>query len=55
MLREDSYVEVQPGYTDSAAVAGTAIEEVAATPDEDTTKKKSCSKLFPFGKKSPKS
>ncbi len=55
MLREDSYVEVKPGFTDSAAVAGTAIEEVAATPDDDaTTKKKSGSKLNPFGKKSAK-
>ena len=30
MLREDSYVQVKPGYTDTAAVAGTAIDEVAA-------------------------
>jgi peptidyl-prolyl cis-trans isomerase SurA len=40
-LREESYVMVKPGYTDSAAVAGgTVIQEVAPTPD-DTSKKKS--------------
>lgn len=33
-LREESYVTVMPGYTDSAAVAGaTIIKEVAPTPD----------------------
>ena len=53
-LREDSYVDVKPGFADSAAVAGTGIEEVAPTPDEDTAKKKSGSKLIPFGKKSSK-
>ncbi len=39
-LREESYVLVKPGYTDSAAVAGaTAIQEVAPTPDESDKKK----------------
>jgi peptidyl-prolyl cis-trans isomerase SurA len=51
-LREDSYVDVRTGYTDSAAVGGTNIEEVPVTPDNDEpAKKKSGSKLFPFGKK----
>jgi peptidyl-prolyl cis-trans isomerase SurA len=48
MLRMDSFVEVKPGYEDTAAVAGTAIEEVPSTPDEEQTKK---SGLLPFGKK----
>ena len=40
-LREESYVKVRPGYTDSAAVAGaTSIEEVAPTPDSASKKKK---------------
>jgi peptidyl-prolyl cis-trans isomerase SurA len=40
-LREESYVMVKPGYTDSAAVTGaTVIQEVAPTPDA-TEKKKS--------------
>jgi len=51
MLRQDSYIDVKPGYTDTAAVAGSGIEEVPVTPDEDTTKKKSGSKLNPFSKK----
>jgi peptidyl-prolyl cis-trans isomerase SurA len=39
-LREESYVLVKPGYTDSAAVAGaTAIQEVAPTPDASDKKK----------------
>jgi len=48
-LRADSYVEVKPGYEDTAAVGGTGIDEVPPTPDEDdTTKKKG---LNPFKKK----
>jgi peptidyl-prolyl cis-trans isomerase SurA len=40
MLREESYVLVKPGYTDTAAVAGaTAIQEVAPTPDASDKKK----------------
>jgi peptidyl-prolyl cis-trans isomerase SurA len=39
-LREESYVLVKPGYTDTAAVPGaTAIQEVAPTPDAQTKKK----------------
>jgi peptidyl-prolyl cis-trans isomerase SurA len=41
MLREDSYVTVKPGYTDSAAVPASTIEEVPPTPDDDKKKKKS--------------
>jgi peptidyl-prolyl cis-trans isomerase SurA len=40
-LREQSYVMVKPGYTDSAAVAGASvIQEVAPTPDAAEVKKK---------------
>jgi len=39
-LREESYVMVKPGYTDSAAVTGaTVIQEVAPTPDAPDKKK----------------
>jgi peptidyl-prolyl cis-trans isomerase SurA len=39
-LREESYVMVKPGYTDSAAVAGAGvIQEVAPTPDTPGKKK----------------
>ena len=41
MLREDSYVFVKPGYTDTAAVPSSTIEEVPPTPDDDKKKKKS--------------
>jgi len=40
-LREDSYVQIKPGYTDTAAVKAEPIEEVAATPDKDDSKTKS--------------
>ncbi len=44
-LREESYVLVKPGFTDSAAVAGaTVIQEVAPTPDA-ADKKKSRKKI----------
>jgi peptidyl-prolyl cis-trans isomerase SurA len=40
-LREESYVTVKPGYTDSAGVAGaTSIQEVAPTPDTPDKKSK---------------
>lgn len=39
-LREDSYVMVKPGYTDTAAVASSTIEEVPPTPDDDAKGKK---------------
>ncbi|HXJ15980.1 MAG TPA: peptidylprolyl isomerase [Candidatus Polarisedimenticolia bacterium] len=39
-LREESYVKVKPGYTDTAAVPGaTVIQEVAPTPDTPGKKK----------------
>jgi peptidyl-prolyl cis-trans isomerase SurA len=39
-LREESYVMVKPGYSDSAAVAGASvIQEVQPTPDTPTKKK----------------
>ncbi len=48
-LREESYVLVKPGYTDSAAVAGaTVIQEVAPTPD--TADKKKEKKKLPLPK-----
>jgi len=49
-LREDSYLQVKPGYSDTAAVNTQPIEEVAVTPDKDD-KKKSGHKLLPFPKK----
>jgi peptidyl-prolyl cis-trans isomerase SurA len=50
MLRQDSYVEVKPGYTDTAETAGMAITETEAGAD-DTTKKKVGHKFLFFGKK----
>jgi peptidyl-prolyl cis-trans isomerase SurA len=39
-LREESYVQVKPGYADTAAVPGaTVIQEVAPTPDAPSKKK----------------
>jgi hypothetical protein len=40
-LREDSYVQIKPGYTDTAAAKLEPIEEVSATPDKPDSKKKS--------------
>ncbi len=45
-LRLDSYVVVKPGYLDSGGAAGTSIEEVAATPDEE--KKGKGKRSFPL-------
>jgi peptidyl-prolyl cis-trans isomerase SurA len=39
-LREDSYVEVKPGFIDTAAVPSSTIEEVPPTPDDGDKKKK---------------
>ncbi len=50
-LREDSYVQVKPGYTDTAAVKAEPIEEVAATPEKDDSKNKTGRKLGIFPKK----
>ena len=49
-LREDSYVQIKPGYSDTAAVSSQPIEEVAATPDKEE-KKKSDKKFGIFPKK----
>src|ERR1700722_12287848 len=38
-LRQDSYVQIKPGYTDTAAVKAEPIEEVAATPGKDDKNK----------------
>jgi peptidyl-prolyl cis-trans isomerase SurA len=40
-LREDSYVQIKPGFVDTAAVKSEPIEEVAATPEKDDSKTKS--------------
>jgi peptidyl-prolyl cis-trans isomerase SurA len=50
MLRQDSYVDVKPGYVDTAEVAANPIEEEAPAAD-NTQKKKSGRKLLLFGKK----
>jgi len=52
-LREDSYVQIKPGYTDTAAVKAEPIEEVAATPEKDDSKNKSGKKWGIFPKKNP--
>ena len=49
-LREDSYVQIKPGYSDTAAVSSQPIEEVAVTPDKDE-KKKSSRRLLILPKK----
>lgn len=49
-LRQDSYVEVKPGYVDTASVPSTGIVEVSPAPD--TAKKKNGMKRFLlFGKR----
>jgi len=50
MLREDSYVEIKPGYTDTAEVAGAAITE-APPESEENAKKKGGHRFLFFGKK----
>jgi len=40
-LRQDSFVQIKPGYVDSAAEKSEPIQEVAATPDKDDGNKKS--------------
>ena len=40
-LRGDSYLQVKPGYNDTAAAKLEPIEEVSATPDKPDSKKKS--------------
>jgi peptidyl-prolyl cis-trans isomerase SurA len=43
-LREDSYVQIKPGYTDTAAVKAEPIEEVVPTTAKDDPKNKSARK-----------
>jgi peptidyl-prolyl cis-trans isomerase SurA len=50
-LREDSYVQIKPGYTDTAAVKAEPIEEVAAAPEKDDSKSKSGRKFGILPKK----
>jgi peptidyl-prolyl cis-trans isomerase SurA len=47
-LREDSYVQIKPGYVDTAAVPEQPIEEVTAQAEKAETKKKSGRKLLIF-------
>jgi peptidyl-prolyl cis-trans isomerase SurA len=51
MLRQDSYVEVKPGYVDTAGVSGDPIEEASPTADNSQKKKSGGHRFFPFGKK----
>jgi peptidyl-prolyl cis-trans isomerase SurA len=50
-LREDSYVQIKPGYTDTAAANLEQIEEVAVTPDKADAKKRSARKFLIIPKK----
>jgi peptidyl-prolyl cis-trans isomerase SurA len=50
-LREDSYVQIKPGYVDTAAVKAEPIEEVAAAPEKDDSKAKPGKRLGIFPKK----
>jgi peptidyl-prolyl cis-trans isomerase SurA len=50
-LREDSYVQIKPGYTDTAAVKAEPIEEVVAAPEKDDSKNKSGRKFGILPKK----
>lgn len=52
-LRENSYVQVRPGYVDTAGIPSDSIEEVpvGSDPGQSKDKKKSGHHFFPFGKK----
>jgi peptidyl-prolyl cis-trans isomerase SurA len=51
-LREQSYVIVRPGYTDTAGLGSVPIQEVNATPEENKAKKAQGRKKFLlFGKR----
>jgi peptidyl-prolyl cis-trans isomerase SurA len=50
-LREDSYLQIKPGFTDTAAVKAEPIEEVSAAPDKDDSKPKTGKKFGIFPKK----
>lgn len=49
-LRQDSYVDVKPGYVDTAAVPSTGITEVSPVPDTTKTKK-GMKRFLLFGKR----
>ena len=49
-LRQDSYVDVKPGYVDTAAVPSTGITEVSPAPDTTKTKK-GMKRFLLFGKR----
>ncbi len=51
MLRQDSFVEVKPGYVDTASVSGLAIEETPAGLDDAAKKKGGGHRFLFFGKK----
>jgi peptidyl-prolyl cis-trans isomerase SurA len=50
-LRQDSYVQVKPGYVDTAAVPSTEIQEVSAVPEASVKKQKMAHKFLIFGHK----
>jgi peptidyl-prolyl cis-trans isomerase SurA len=50
-LRADSYIQIKPGYADTAAVNSDPIEEEVAKPDKDDSQKKRGRKLWIFPKK----
>jgi peptidyl-prolyl cis-trans isomerase SurA len=50
-LRQDSFVQVKPGYVDTAAVPSTEIQEVSAVPDAGPKKQKMAHKFLIFGHK----
>jgi peptidyl-prolyl cis-trans isomerase SurA len=56
-LREDSYIQIKPGYVDTAAVDSQDIEEVSANADKekssDDAKKKAAKRFGIFPKKDP--
>jgi len=45
-LREDSYVQIKPGFMDTAAVKNEPIEEVSAAPEKDDSKPKAKRRLL---------
>jgi peptidyl-prolyl cis-trans isomerase SurA len=50
-LRQESYVVVKPGYTDTGGVGSVPIQEVQATPEESKAKKTGRKKYLLFGKR----
>ena len=50
-LRADSYLQIKPGYADSATVQSAPIEEITSAPPEEETKKSGGRRLLIFPKK----